>query len=268
MDVWFPRGRAPLLLACVVAFPLATNRPEVTTAGETVEALVLPPYLESVVFDLFSEGRETAVEVFAPDSPDRPLAAGVDGVEEIRVGEILRTLIVRRPAPGRWLFRKPRPESRVKIRSQQFFPRGALVEPAGGEPVRQDDQVLVAYRVTDENGAPLEELPGYPLSAEVVLVGPQGLRLSLGMERQPQRGPGVFRTRRRAPCNLPGRYWTEVVLTARDLTGQKVRVLQDRWSGFSVRPSAVPQKPLGHFRPRTVSFLVSRTKRRPFGRWR
>lgn len=219
------------LLACVLA-SVHGSRPEGT--GEVVEALVLPPYLESVVLDMFSEDREVAVEIFAPDAPGRPLTAAVEGVEEVRLGKILRTLIIRRPAPGRWIFRKPRPETRVKILSQQFFPRGALLEPAGGEAL-QHDRVFIAYRVMDENGSPLKELPGYPLSAEAFLVQPSGRRLSLAMERRPELGPGVFCTREKIACNLPGRYWTEVVLTTRDLTGRKVKVLQDRWSGFSVR---------------------------------
>lgn len=197
------------------------------------ETLVLPPYLESVVLDVFSDEREVAVEVFAPDAPDRPLTAGMARMEEIRLGQILRSLIIRRPAPGRWIIRKPHPATRVKILAQQFFPRGELLEPTGGKPPRQYDRVFVAYEVTDENGSPLEELPGYPLSAEVVLVQPGGHRLALAMERHPQR-PGVFRSRQKAACKLPGRYRTEVVLTTRDLAGREVRVFQDRWSGFSV----------------------------------
>ena len=190
------------------------------------ESLVLPPYLESVVLDVLSDDREAAVEVFPPDA-DQPLS----GVEEVRFGKTLRTLILRGPAPGRWVFRRT---TRVKVRSQQFSPRGMLVEPAGGEPLRQHDQVYVAYQVTDENGSPFAELPGYPLSAELVLVQPGGRRLSLALERQP-RGNGIFRTPHRVECKLPGRYGTEVLLTTRDLAGRRVKVLQDRWSGFRVR---------------------------------
>ncbi|HEX7181353.1 MAG TPA: hypothetical protein VF756_05880 [Thermoanaerobaculia bacterium] len=198
------------------------------------ESLVFPPYLESVVLDVFSDERKAAVEVFPPDAPHQPLAAGTAGVEEIRLGQVLHTLIIRRPAPGRWTFRKSRPTTRVKIQSQQFFPRGVLVAPASGEPLQQYDQVHVAYQVTDENGAPLRELPRYPLTAEVVLVQPGGDRVVLAMERQTQGDPGVFRTLQRVMCDLPGRYGIEVALTTPDLTGRKVKVLQDRWSGFWV----------------------------------
>lgn len=203
----------------------------------TEESLVLPPYLESVVLDVFSDEREVFVEVSPPDAPDRPLAAGMAGVEEIRLGQVLRTLIIRRPAPGRWIIRKSHPATRAKILSQRFFPRGVLVEPAGGEPLRQHDQIFVVYRVMDENGSPLQELPGYPLSAKLVLVQPEGRRLALAMERHPQGSPGIFRTRQRVECNLSGRYGAEVVLTTRDLAGRKVKVFQDRWSGFWVGPA-------------------------------
>lgn len=204
--------------------------------GKEMESLILPPYLESVVFDLFSEDPGAAVEVFAPGDLHHPLTPGAAGVEEIRLGNTLKTLSVRRPAPGRWIFRKSRPGTRVKILSQQFLPRGVLLEPAGGEPLRQHDRVFLTYRVTDAEGSPLQELPGYPLSAQLVLVHPNGLRRPLVMKLHPELGPGVFRTREKIECKLSGRYWTEVVITAQDLSGRTVRVLQDRWSGFSVLP--------------------------------
>lgn len=222
-----------ILLGLVLASLL--DRPASGTPW-TEESLVLPPYLESVVLDVFSEEREVSVEFFPPDAPGRPLAAGTEGLEEIRLGQVLRTLILRRPAPGRWILRTSHPTTRVKVLTQQFFPRGMLLEPAGGEPLRQHDQVHVTYMVTDENGTPLVELPGYPLSAEVVLVQPGDERIALTMERQQQGDPGVFRTRQRVVCDLTGQYGIEVVLTTRDLTGRKVKILEDRWSGFSVRP--------------------------------
>lgn len=228
------------LLACILAFACG-SWPEAT--NEKVETLVFPPYLDSVVLDLFSEQGEIGVDIFAPDAPDRPLTEAVEGVEEIRLGQSLRTVIIERPQPGRWVFRKPRPETRVGIVAQRFFPRGALLQPGSGERLRQHDQTFITYQVTDDDGAPLRELPGYPLSAEMFLVRPGGRRLSLAVERRPELGPGVFRTREKIECGLPGRYWTEVVLTTRDLTDRKVKVLQDRWSGFSVsscRPATPP----------------------------
>ncbi|HYO12482.1 MAG TPA: hypothetical protein VE685_04715 [Thermoanaerobaculia bacterium] len=245
------------LLACILAFA-AGSWPEAT--NEKVETLVFPPYLDSVVLDLFSEQGEIGVDIFAPDAPHRPLTAAVEGVEEIRLGQSLRTVIIERPQPGRWVFRKPRPKTRVRILSQQFFPRGALLQPRGGETLRQHDHVFITYQVMDDNGSPLRELPGYPLAVEISLVRPGGHRLSLDMERRPELGSGVFRTPERIECSLPGRYWTEVVLTTRDLTGRKVKVLQDRWSGFSVR-AAGPR----HLRRVPVSFLANPAAWRPSG---
>ena len=241
--------RPAVLLGALLAFIPGGRADE---RDQKMKALILPPYLESVVFDVFSEAPDAAVEVFAPDDPRRPLLPGAAGMEEIRLGRVLKTLVIRRPAPGRWTFRASHPGIQVRILSQPFFPRGALLEPASGGAAHQGDRIFIAYGVTDANGLPLQDLSGYPLTARLVLLQPNGLRRPpLILQRQPELGPGVFRTRERIECPQPGRYWTEVVLTTRDLAGRTVKVLEDRWSGFSVRPA----KPLSrHFRTSSVSF--------------
>jgi hypothetical protein len=88
--------------------------------------------------------------------------------------------------------------------------------------------------VVDGNGLPLEELPGYPLSLEVSLVKPDGGRDTLGMKRQAELGPAVFGTQKEFECHLAGRYFTEVLVTTKDLNDQRVKVFEDHWSGFSV----------------------------------
>ncbi len=226
--------RPAILQGLVLAFLLAGAAGR---RSQETESLILPPYLESVVFDLFNDEPGAAVEVFAPSDLRHPLTLGVAGVEEIRLGSVLKTLIVRRPAPGRWNFRKS-PGTRVRILSQQFLPRGGLLEPASGQLLRQHDWVFLTYRVTGDDGSPFQELTEYPLTAHAVLIQPNGLRRSLVLEHLPWMGPGVFRTRERTECPLAGRYWTEVSLTTRDLDGRAVTLLHDRWSGFSVRPVA------------------------------
>ena len=93
----------------------------------------------------------------------------------------------------------------------------------------------------DENGSPLAELPGYPLSVQAVLIQPGGQRRPMALERRPPLGPGVLQSREKAECPRAGRYWTELTLTTRDLNGRTVKLFQDRWSGFSV--GAAPSPP-------------------------
>lgn len=212
----------------------ARSLPRRGPGGESVETLILPPYLDSVVFDVLGEEAGAPIAIFAPGAADRPLAPGSQGVEETRLGQVLRTVAIRRPAPGTWTFRKPHPRARIEILSRQFFPRGELLAPAAGEPPRQHERAVIAYRVIDGDGAPVRELPGYPLRPEVFLRRPDGSRIHLAMERRPELGPAVFRTRDEAECDLPGRYWTEVAITTRDAGDRRVRVFADRWSGFSV----------------------------------
>jgi len=68
--------------------------------------------------------------------------------------------VVRRPRAGAWTFTKSDPTARVRVLSQQFFPRGTLVEPTAARPVSQHAKVTIGYRLDDDAGRPLRELDG------------------------------------------------------------------------------------------------------------
>lgn len=206
---------------------------ELSGASDTV---ILPPYLDLAVFDVFHGGAAQKVAIFAPGASE-PLHAQMPGVEDVGVGQALSTVIVRRPAPGPWTFRKPDPAARVTLLSQQFFPRGSLVAPVSSPPARQHDAVTIRYRLNDGNGRPLQEIPGYPLSVDVSLSRPGGERTVLPMMRERRPSSAVYHSMTRTQCDVPGRYWTEVRVTTADSRGDPVRVFEDRWSGFSVEPA-------------------------------
>ncbi len=198
------------------------------------EEIVIPPYLESMVFDIFSVDPGVRVGIYSPEDPNTPLTPDSDGVEVVSIGEIIKTFTVRRPTPGLWMVRKSDSQARVDVFNQQFFPRGELVQPAPQE-LRQYETVSVAYRVVDGTGQPIRELAGYPLKLELSLVKPDDSRLRLDMERAPELGEAVFRTVGETECDLPGRYRAEVLVATKDLNDQQVTVFQDGWSGFVVR---------------------------------
>jgi hypothetical protein len=135
------------------------------------------------------------------------------------------------------VFRKSDPSARVKVLSQQFFPRGVLVHPAAAPPVRQYDEVTIGYRLEDGAGRPIQELLGYPLSVDVSLALPDGQRIVLPMTREPASRSSLYRTRA-TECSVAGRYWTEVLVTTADSSGQPVGIFEDRWSGFTVDEAA------------------------------
>jgi len=155
-------------------------------------------------------------------------------VEEIHQGQGTRTVVVRRPAPGRWRFRVATPETRVRILSQRFFLHGDLIAPGGDAPIRRGDGITVSDRLSDMDGSPLRELPGYPPSPAMILVKPDGGRAHLAMERRPDLRLGVFRARSETDCDLAERFWIEMVVATRDLAGRMVTVMRDRWSEFAV----------------------------------
>jgi len=201
-----------------------------------VDTLVVPPYLELIVFDIFRGARDAEVVIVAPGRAT-PIRDGVDGVEAIPVGDVLTTLVVPHPAPGEWIVRKSRTEARVRVLSQHFFPRGMLLQPSETDVVCRCSRVPLAYRVLDGSGHPLHELREYALALEVMLARPDGVSAAVAMERDAALGAGTFRSAQDPLCEREGRYWTDVRVTTADATGHRLEVFRDRWSGFSVAAS-------------------------------
>jgi hypothetical protein len=228
-DEFLPRAHG--VIARLAGTRTAESAPAKTNPA--IDTLVVPPYLEIIVFDIFRAARNAAVEIFPPGN-SRPIRAGVGGIVSLPVGDVLATLVVPRPAAGEWTIRKSRPDARVRVLSQQFFPRGMLLFPAETETLRRCDGVPLAYRVLDGRGQPLHELRDYTLALDVTLARPKGGSSSVAMNRDPALGAGAFRSAHDSSCPLPGRYWTDVRVTAIDTGGHRFEVFRDRWSGFSV----------------------------------
>jgi hypothetical protein len=199
------------------------------------ETLVLPPYLDLVVFDIFRGTSAQNVSVLAPGSWE-PLTSKTPGVEEVHTGDSMSIIAVRRPAAGAWVFRKSDPAVRVRVLSQQFFPRGTLVRPAAMPGVQQHEHVSIGYRLDDGTGRALQELLGYPLSVDVAVAMPDGQRVVLPMTREAS--SASLYAARETECRVAGRYWTEVLVTTADGSGQLVRIFEDHWSGFTVHEAA------------------------------
>lgn len=215
----------------------AESAPSKTTPG--VDTLIVPPYLEMIVFDIFRASANAAVDVFPPGS-GTPIREGVEGVEAVRMGDVLATLAVSRPRPGQWLVRKSRSGAEVRVRSQQFFPRGVLLQPSTASTTLVSDRVRIAYRVLDGTERPIEELHAYPLSLHVMVASPDGRKRGFPMERDGDKRSATFRTTEDAHCTIAGRYWTDVRVTTTDAADRPLDVFRDRWSGFTVMPSQTP----------------------------
>jgi Mg-chelatase subunit ChlD len=196
-----------------------------------VDHIVVPPYLDLIVFDAFRTPSSAKIEIFPPHS-DRAMSETADGVEAVSLGDALQTFAVSRPAPGEWTIRKSHPDAHVRIRSQQFFPRGVLLEPNRTTAARND--VRVVYQVLGDDALPLGELPEYPLSLDVTLAAPDGRKHSMALERDASSGRAVFRAGEDALCTALGHYWTDVRVHTADASGNRVEVFRDRWAGFTV----------------------------------
>jgi hypothetical protein len=224
------------VLATILGQPSAESH-TTTTDDETAEVLVVPPYLDVIVFDIVSQNAPVEqVAIYAPDAL-RPLDRDRAGIDEVRLGDTLSSVTIRRPAPGAWMFRVPERRVHVNVFSQQFFPRGTLVKPLAADPPRQHDDVEIAYRIMDSEGAPLRELAEYPLSLSLSLVAPDGKSVATAMKRRSDLGPATFAATMPATCRLAGRHWTDVQIATRDLGRNEVVIFHDQWSGFMVTPA-------------------------------
>ena len=203
-------------------------------SGDGVDILVIPPYLDVVVFDVFRGARNAEVKIFPPAATE-PVSDGTNGVQSFRVGQVLSTLVVPRPPPGEWIIRRSHSKARVRVLSQQFFPRGTLMIPRPGETMRQFDRVGLVYRITDNDGESLRELPGYELSVDVVLLKPDGTSTPVPTRRDART---TFNALHVTECELAGRYWTDVRISTVDAHGRRLEVFRDRWSGFTVSVAA------------------------------
>lgn len=231
-------GTSDQLLASahgVVARLAGTQTAESARAknNRAIDTLTVPPYLDVIVFDILRLSAGVTVEIFPPGSA-APIRPGAGGIESIPLGDVLTTMVVPRPKPGEWVIRKSHQDARVRILSQQFFPRGLLLRPAPTDSLRQCDRVPIAYRVLDGSGRPFEELPDYGLALDLTVAMPGGGSTAIAMERDPSLGVLAFRSAQDMECDLAGRYWTDVRITTVAADGHRLDVFRDRWSGFSV----------------------------------
>lgn len=235
--------------------PAAESAPSKT--AREVDTIVVPPYLETIVFDVFRSAHDTTVQIFPPGSRT-PVQHGTPGIEELTLGDVLATLVVTRPEPGEWTIRKSRADAHVRIRSQQYFPRGVLLRPEPTRLVRKGSRVDVAYRVVDHDLQPIRERPDSPLSLHLDLVTPEGRVTPVAMERAPDLGGATFRSAREAECGTAGRYWTDVRVVTVDARGRQLDVYRDRWSGFTVTDAPASVAASATAAPRPVHSAATR----------
>ncbi len=239
--------------------------------------VVIPPYLESVVFDIFRVDPGVKVDIFSQERPGTPLSAKDKHVTVTRIGRTIQSVAVKNPQPGSWRIRKSRPNARVDVYTQRFFPRGKLVYPTKDQSLRQFQKIPVKYRVEDGDGKPIRELPGYPLTLELSLVKPDKSRIQMKMRKSlktaEKPGNGIYETEGEILCNQAGAYKAEIVIATKDLKNRGVTLFRDQWSGFTVQGARqitgrlISPQPLEHiplyrelvFFPRPMEFIFKFT---------
>jgi hypothetical protein len=197
----------------------------------TTSTIILPPYLDLVVFDVVRATSATEPLLYPPGSA-QPLDKRHPGVQEVQFGNGFSTIAVHRPPAGIWQVRTRDPRSRVTVLSQRFFPRGVLVSPDSGTRLQIGDRCDVAYRFVDPAGDAFDEIPGQALRVKLILITPDGRRVRIPMSRDAT--SAAFRSDSALECTNAGRYWTRVFATVVDAVGREICIFEDRWSGFTV----------------------------------
>ena len=201
----------------------------------TQTEVVMPPYLESVVFSIFQVETETVVKIISADNHKQPISDKDDNVAVVNVGNTIRTITIKNPKPGIWEILKSKKNASVNIYLQRFFPRGTLLHPAPGDSIKQFQKVRVKYRVENGEHKPLNELPGYPLTLELSLVKPDSSRVQMKMEKSSNPSEkSIYETTGEIECDLPGTYKVEILIATKDLKNRQVTLFRDQYSKFQV----------------------------------
>jgi hypothetical protein len=203
--------------------------------------VVIPPYLESLVFEIFRSNPEVEVSVF-PEGNREYRSMELESITFSTIGKNILTINIKNPKPGKWKISKSDKNAVVHIFAQRFFPRGRLLFPKPDEAIKQFEKIVVKYRVEDYDQNPIEKLPGYPLSLELSLVKPDGSRVVMEMQKSSDATEkSVFITTGEIECDLPGTYKTEVIIFTKDLKNRQVKLFRDQWSKFEVKKANLIQ---------------------------
>ena len=211
----------------------------------------VPPYLETIAFNIFSVEPESGIELFSPSAPDTPLSSRDPNVQFSEVGKTISTFTIKRPEPGSWRIKKSNEKSRVDVYTQRFFTRGELISPKNGEPIKQHQETPILYRVINSEGSPIEELDGYPISLVLAIYRPgEGVPSSkIRMKKNEALGKGVYESERKFLCDTPGRYQTEVTISTVDPNYKPIVIFRDRYSGFHVNGATLIQGTIKYPKP-------------------
>ncbi|CAM2064782.1 VWFA domain-containing protein [Sulfidibacter corallicola] len=192
----------------------------------------IPPYLDSVVLNVFKTESDHGVLFYPPNETD-PLDE--TRMEVTRVGPNLETVLIKRPTPGLWKIRKTHFGDKVQVRVKQFFVRGALESPHAQQRLRRTERTRIRYRVIDDLGQPVVEHPDYPLSLQLALVDPDGaVQDRVSMKAAASEDPGLFETVVPVSLEREGTYRAEILVGALDHQGHPIEIYRDRYAKFKV----------------------------------
>ncbi|MCI0471870.1 MAG: VWA domain-containing protein, partial [Candidatus Aminicenantes bacterium] len=135
-----------------------------STPGELViDNPVLPPYLESVVFDIFRIDPVVTVRIYPANNPKEALFPKAPDVIFVDVGRTIQTITVKKPHPGLWRIEKSDKDAQVNIYMQRILIHGTLLKPNSKLPIKLLEKIMFKYLVEDDDHKLLQEIPGYPL---------------------------------------------------------------------------------------------------------
>lgn len=128
-----------------------------------------PPYLRRIAFNVNFATPRSPITISDPDGNAIPLSAGGASSSP---GTTAR-FQVEDPKPGTYRITKD-PTRSYRVSAEEFSPIIKRLSPAGTANV--DSETRVLFQVTDSMGTPLTMMPGWPITASVVVTAPSGSR--------------------------------------------------------------------------------------------
>lgn len=187
------------------------------------ERFTVPPYVARANFSVFKPTPASQVAFFLPNNSLLDRSAAILEVRE--TGEVIETVVVENPPPGRWRWQKvDSAAGQATVVFQSLFGQAKLLEPKPNQDLF--DTVTLHIALEDLSGQRMTEWPEYPIQVEAKLVQPDGRTFLYELFSQ---GDGTWRARQSILLDQPGTYKVFLKGLSQDIDGKDV-LLFTNWS--------------------------------------
>lgn len=197
------------------------------------EQFTVPPYVARANFSIFKPQPTSQIVFFTPDNQllDRSSAS----VKVQKTGEVIETISVENPAPGRWRWQKlDTSAGQATVVFQSLFGQAGLLEPKSTQDLF--DTVTLHIALQDLKGQRMIELPEYPIEVEATVTMPDGKTYVYPLTSQQD---GTWKANQGILLDQPGSYKVSLRGLSKDIDGKQVKLFA-HWEAEFTAGSLIP----------------------------